>query len=319
MPDASAARAAAPPARPGLGVASAVTAVVVWGTSSVLIKEVEGLNGVAISAFRLWIGAVVISVAFLLSGGRVTWGLLRTSFWGAVFFLADIVLFFSALQETSVANATVIGAMQPLLMLVVSGPLFGERPRLSDGAWGLVAVGGAAVVVLGGDGGGANSFGGDLLAVGALVAWTGYFITSKTARTFLTSFEYLTGLSIVSAVLVVPVPFLLGQPLGSPSGEAWALIAMIAVLNGAVGHFLMNWSHAHIPLVAMSLLTLGIPVVSAATAAVFIDEPLELVQVAGMGLVIAALAVVAVHTARRQERRGDERVVGVPGAPEPEV
>lgn len=216
---ASAARASAPAARPALGVASAVTAVVVWGTSSVLIKEIDGLNGVAISAFRLWIGAVIITAVFLVSGGRVTWGLLRTSFWGAVFFLADIVLFFSALQETSVANATVIGALQPLLMLVVSGPLFGERPHLSDGAWGLVAVGGAAVVVLGGDGGGANSLEGDLLAVGALVAWTGYFITSKTARTLLTSFEYLTGLSIVSAVLVVPVPFLLGQPLGAPEPD----------------------------------------------------------------------------------------------------
>jgi drug/metabolite transporter (DMT)-like permease len=316
---ATAAPALAPARRPGLGVTAAIVAVVVWGASSVLIKQVAGLDGLGVACYRIWLGAGLVTVAFVASGGRISRRMLRASLWGGVAFCADLVLFFCAVQETSVANATVIGALQPLLMLVVSGPLFGERPRLSDGAWGLVAVAGAAVVVLGGDGGGANSLGGDLLAVGALIAWTGYFITSKTARTLLTSFEYLTGLYIVSAVLVIPVPFVLGQPLGSPSGKAWVLIAVIAVMNGAVGHFLMNWSHAHIPLVAMSLLTLGIPIVSAATAALFIDEPLELVQVAGMGLVIAALAVVAVHTARRQDATDEDRVAAVPGAPEPDV
>jgi drug/metabolite transporter (DMT)-like permease len=292
---------AAPPAgkRPGLGYLSAAVAVVVWGTSSVLIKEVHGLNGVAISAYRLWIGGALVAAAFVASGGRVTRRLLRLSFWGAVAFLADIVLFFCALQETSIANATVIGALQPLLMLVLAGPLFGERPRWTDGIWGLVAVAGAATVVLGGDGGGVNSGAGNLLAVGALVAWTGYFVTSKTARTELTSFEYLTGLGIVSGILVIPVPFVLGQPLGSPTGRDWALITAIAVINGALGHFLMNWSHQHVPLVAMSLMTLGIPVVSAAAAAVFIDEPLVALQVAGMAVVVMALGVVSINGARR--------------------
>ncbi len=309
----------APPTeqRPGLGVLSAVTAVVVWGTSSVLIKEVEGLNGVAISAFRLWIGAVLVTGAFLASGGRVTTRLVRLSFWGAVAFAADIVLFFSAIQETSIANATIIGALQPLLMLAIAGPMFGERPRWTDGLWGLIAVGGAAIVVFGGDGGGANGVDGDLLAVGALLAWTGYFITSKTARTQLTSFEYLTGLSLVSAVLIIPVPFLLGQPLGSPTAEGWVLITIIAVVNGALGHFLMNWSHQHVPLVAVSLLTLGIPVVSAAAAAMFIDEPLELLQIGGMAVVLGALAVVAVHTARRSPEATEAEAHASAVVPEP--
>ncbi len=307
----------APPKRPGLGVASAVTAVVVWGTSSVLIKQVDGLNGVAISAFRLWVGALLIGAAFLASGGRISWRLLRLSFWGAAAFMADIVLFFSAVQHTSVANATVIGALQPLIMIVVAGPLFGERPHLADAVWGVVAIGGVAVVVLGGDGGGANSLTGDLLACGALIAWTAYFIASKTARTQLTSFEYLTGLSLVSAVLVVPVPFLVGQPLGSPTAEAWALIAVIAVVNGALGHFLMNWSHQHVPLVGISLLTLGIPVVSAAMAAVVLDEPLVALQVLGMAVVLAALGVVSVAGARRLPQSTEAELRGPGSLSEP--
>ena len=131
------------------------------------------------------------------------------------------MLFFSAVQETSIANATIIGALQPLLMLAVAGPLFGERPAVDRRAWGLVAVGGAAIVVLGGDGGGANSADGDLLAVGALVAWTAYFVSTKTARTQLTSFEYLTGHGdrVGRARHPGAVPARASRS-GSPTGEA---------------------------------------------------------------------------------------------------
>jgi drug/metabolite transporter (DMT)-like permease len=303
--------------RPALGMAAAVTAVIVWGTSSVLVKDVDDLNGVAISTYRLWIGALAIGLAFVLSGGRITWRLLRLSFWGAVAFLVDIILFFSAVQITSVANATIIGSLQPLLLLAVVGPLFGERAHLRDGLWGLVAVVGAAAVVFGGDAGGANSAGGDLLAVAALIAWTAYFVTSKAARAQLTSFEYLTGLSLVSAVLVIPAPFLLGQPLGSPTGGGWAQITAIALINGALGHFLMNWSHVHVPLVAVSLLTLAIPVVSASVAAAFLDEPLVAIQIAGMAVVIGALAIVSVRTAREAPVERADELEASAALPEP--
>lgn len=303
--------------RPALGFGAAVLAVLVWGTSSVLVKEVEGVNGVAIAAYRLWIGAAVLGAVFLLTGGRITRGLLRTSFWGGVAFTADIVLFFCALRETSAANATIIGALQPLLLLALAGPLFGETPRWADAGWGLVAVGGAAMVVLGGDGGGANSTTGDLLAVGALLSWTAYFVASKSARARLSSFEYLTGLSLWSAVLIVPVPFVLGQPLDEPTAAGWAFIAVVALVNGGLGHFLMNWSHNHVPLVAVSILTLGMPVVSAATAAAFIDEPLVAVQVAGMAVVVGALSVVAVHGARRTPETLTADAAATANVPEP--
>jgi drug/metabolite transporter (DMT)-like permease len=299
-----------------LGVASASTAVVVWGTSSVLVKEIDA-TGVAVAAQRLWIGAGITTLVFLLSGGRITRRLLRLSLAGGLFFVADIVFFFSALQATSVANATVIGALQPVLLLAVSARLFGERSHLSDALWGVVAIGGAAVVVFGGDAGGARSLWGDLLAVAALLSWSGYFIASKQARTQLSSFEYLTGLTLVAAIAAIPVPFVLGQSLAVGDSRSWVLIVVIAVVNGSLGHFLMNWSHAHVPLVVVSLLTLGIPVVSAGTAAVLIDEPLNVQQVAGMAVVVAALAMVVVNGARRRPRHARAEAAAVEELPTP--
>ena len=290
---------ASAPTRPVLGLVAASTAVAVWGASSAVVKEIDA-TGLGVAFHRLWIGASITTLAFLLSGGRITKRLLRLSLAGGLFFVADIIFFFSALRETSVANATVIGALQPVLLLAVSTRLFGERTHVSDVAWGAVAVGGTAIVIFGGDGGGARSAWGDLLAVFALLSWTGYFVTSKQARAQLSAFEYLTGMTLVASIAVIPFPFLFHQSIEVGSGTSWALLVFIALVNGAVGHFLMNWSHAHVPLVVVSLLTLGIPIAATAAAALFIDEPVTALQVGGMAVVVLALAMVVVHGARRR-------------------
>jgi drug/metabolite transporter (DMT)-like permease len=296
---------------------AATAAVVVWGASSVAIKQVEGLNGLGLACYRIWLGALLVTVGFLATGGRVTRRLLRLSFWGGVTFTADLVLFFCAVQETSIANATVIGALQPLLVLAVASRLFGERARMTEVAWGAVAVAGTALVILGGDGGGANSTWGNVLAVGALISWTAYFVFTKTARQDLTAFEYLTGMAIVSAIAVAPLPFLFDGTLGSTNLNGWLVIVYLTVVNGLLGHFLMAFAHGHVTLLTVSLLTLGIPVFAAAGAALWIDEPLTGAQVLGMMVVLVALGLVSLSTARRNPDLLEADVEALEGLPSP--
>ena len=213
--------------------------------------------------------------------------------------------------------ASVIGALQPLLVLLVANRLFGERARATELLWGAVAIVGAVIVVAGGDGGGANSRGGDLFAVGALVAWTAYFVATKSARRRLGAFEYLTGMSIVAAIAVVPLPLLLPGTLGSTTATGWWTIAGITLVNGLLGHFLMSWAHGHVSLLTVSLLTLAIPVIGAATAAAFIDEPLTAVQVLGMTGVIVALGLVTLSTARRAPELVEADLEALEPAPHP--
>jgi drug/metabolite transporter (DMT)-like permease len=294
-----------------------VASVVVWGASSVLIKQVEGLTGLAIACYRIWMGAAIGAVIFLAGGGRISRRLLRTSFWGGVTFTTDLILYFWAVQETSIANATVIGALQPILVVAVASRLFGERARRSDIGWGAVAVAGTALVVVGGDGGGANSVFGDALAVGALFAWTAYFVFSKAARQGLSAFEYVTGMAIVAGLVVLPFPLLFHSSFGATNTSGWLTILYIAVVNGLLGHFLMSFAHGHVTLLTMSLLTLAIPVLAAAAAAVWIDEPLTVLQVAGMTVVLAALAMVTLSTARRAPELALADVDALESAPHP--
>ena len=192
-----------------------------------------------------------------------------------------------------------IGALQPLLVLAIGSRLFGERARLTEVAWGAVAVAGTTLVILGGDGGGANSTWGNVLAVGALISWTAYFVFTKTARQELSAWEYLTGMAIVSAIAVIPLPLLFDGTLGTTDLNGWLVILYLTVINGLLGHFLMAFAHGHVTLLTVSLLTLGIPVFAAAGAALWIDEPLTPVQVGGMAVVLVALGLVSLSTARR--------------------
>ena len=303
--------------RPTLGMVGATSAVVVWGVSSVLIKQVDGLSGLGIACYRIWLGAAVITGVFVAGGGRVTTRLLRLSLWGGLAFGADLVLYFVAVQQTSIANATVIGALQPLLVLGVASRLFGERPRVAELGWGAVAVAGTALVVLGGDGGGANSLHGDLVAVGAVVAWAAYFVCSKTARRELTALEYLTGMALVAAVAVVPLPLLVHGTLGGTTAHGWMTIGFITVVNGLIGHFLMAFAHGHVTLLTLSLLTLAIPVFAAGSAAIWIHEPLTAVQLVGMAVVLSALGIMSLTTTRRSPELVAADVEAIESLPHP--
>lgn len=308
---------AAPDHRPGLGLLAATSAVVVWGASTVAIKQVEGLGGLAIACYRVWLAAVLITIGYRATGRRITWELLRVATPGGLMFLADLVLFFLAVQETSIANAAVIGALQPLLVLAVSRRLFGELPRLAELVWGAVAIVGVVLVVAGGDAGGVASGRGDLLAVGALVAWAAYFVATKAARQQLDAFAYLTGMSIVAAIAVTPLPLLAPGTLGGTTTSGWLTILYITVVNGLLGHFLMSWAHATVSLLTVSLLTLAIPVIGAATAWVVLDESLTGIQMVGMVVVLAALALVTVSTARRARAVLAADVEAMESAPHP--
>jgi drug/metabolite transporter (DMT)-like permease len=278
--------------RPVAGTAAVLVAVSVWGGVGVVVRYVEGIDGLVLGFHRLWIGTVVTVAAFYATGRRLSWRVLRRSVPGGLAFAGDIVLFFSALKHTTVANATVVGALQPALVLVVAGPLFGEKVTKALVTATVVAIGGVALVVYGSADEASWSPLGDVLAVGALLTWTAYFVASRQVRRELDAFEYLTGMIVVATAAVAPVALVFGGRLDPGGAGEWAWIALLAVGSGGFGHLLLNWAHDHLDLSVMSLLTLAVPIVAVITAALLLDEPLSGLQLAGMAVVVVALAVV---------------------------
>lgn len=264
-------------------------AMLAWGVSGVVAKSVD-MGGMALAAYRTTVGAVVLLAALHASGRRLTWAAVRTGAPGGAFLGLDIVLFFEAIRHTTVANATVIGALQPALVVLLSVPLLHEAVTRRAALWALVGIVGTGLVVFGAAGLPEWSLGGDLLATASLLAWTGYFVTSRLVRGRLGALEYATVSAIVASTVAWPAAALAGQDLSWPDAGSWAWIVALAVVAGVGGHFLMSVSIPHLPLSASSTMTLSIPVISTTTAAVVLDERVAPLQALGMAVVLVGLA-----------------------------
>ena len=271
------------------GTVAASTAVLFWGAGNVLVKYIH-LTGPALAFNRLWIGSAVFTAAFMARGGRLSWRTLLAAAPGGIAFGLDVVLFFTSVKHTTVADASIIGALQPAVIFLVAGPLFGERVSARTVGWTVVAGIGVVAAVVGSSKSAGRTLYGDVLATLALATWVWYFIASKRSRRRLGALEYQAALTIVAALVVTPVALMSGSV--SPRNPATTAWVLLLVLVPGGGHLLMNWAHAHCSISLASLVTLGIPVVGTIGAALLLSEPVTAVQTAGMALVIGALAMV---------------------------
>ena len=278
-----------------MGPMVAVIAITVLSSMPPLTKYID-VAGLALAAHRfVWLSVGLVVVLYL-RGGRLSLRAFQLGWSSGVLFAANIALFYTAVKLTTVANATVLGAIQPVLSLLLVGPLFGEKVRRSEVAITVFAVAGVVTVVYGSSITPVWSPRGDILALLATVLWTAYLVTTKRARVELGALELQTVLTLVAGALVLPLALFSGQSFEVPRSD-WPWLAFLVIVPGA-GHTLVNWAHAHTPLVLISMLFLLNPVVATGLAALFLDEPVNGFQIAGMALVIGSLGVLMLRQRR---------------------
>lgn len=272
------------------GLAATSAAVTLMGIGSVVAKA-AGIEGPILGFHRAWGAAVLYGLILLAMGGRMTRVKLRQAAPGGLVFGVQLVFFFSAVRLTTVANATMIIALQPVVVLLFFSRRFGETVTRLAWILSTAAIVGVGLVMFGSTASPSWSPGGDLLAVGALVTWTLYFVWSKTARQSLGAVEYQSMSLIFSSVIIFPLAVIFSGSIDPGRGKWGWVLAMVAIPG--TGHLLLNWAHSRVALGLVSQLTLVSPVVSVALAAAVLDgESVNMLQVAGMALVITALAVI---------------------------
>ena len=261
------------------------------------IVKITRVPAVSFAFYRLWLGGAAMLLVSLGAGRRVSRSQLMASLPGGVLFGLNITLFFSALKLTSVADVLIIASLQPALTFLVAGRLFGERVSVHDVAWSLVSLGGVALVIVGSSGTPVWSLRGDLLAVGALLAWTIYFLVSKRVRQTVPALQYMTAVTLTAATVVTPLALLSGQSLAHARWQDWLWLALFLV-GAQGGHVLLAWAHPQVDVSVSSLLTLAEPIISAVAALIVLGEPLPAVAVAGGLLVVSSVGAVIRRTTR---------------------
>lgn len=279
-----------------LGVGASSLAAVGWGSAGVIIS-LTTVTGLVVSFWRMWLGAAMLAAVLVARGRRPTLRMLRESWLGGVLLGADMMMFFTAVKLSGVAVPTVIGALQPALVMTMAWLLLGDRIARRDIAWTVVAVGGVVVIALGAGAPSSRQGAGDLLAVGSLLAWSGYFIAAKRAQPRIAALEYTTGVTVVAACASW-IPILVTRSdLGSPNLADWGWLLVLAAVP-STAHLLMNWAHQHLEVSIASLIGSANPIVAAVLAYVVLGQSLTWLQILGGVMGIGAITVVAVGQGR---------------------
>jgi drug/metabolite transporter (DMT)-like permease len=271
-------------------LAAASFAVFVWGFGPLLVRGVDASAG-AIVFWRFLLAQPIMIGAAYLAGGRLSWPLIRRVLVPSVLFAGSMGAGFIAVQKTSIVNASLIGSLQPALLLIAAPLLFTVATSARQIAFALVAFGGITAVVVGAGATSGASLSGDVWAVVNLVMWTIYFVMVKRIRDEgVHAPSLIAAVFLVSGVMAAPFALFVSDDVTSIGGKGMLLLAAMAIGPGLVGHGLMTWSQKHLDIRVASLLGLLSPVISTIGAWIIYSQELRAVQIVGGMFVLAGLA-----------------------------
>jgi len=274
--------------RVGSTAALLAVGLMAFGPSIVKLSDLPEMTFVL---WRLLFGALGYAIVLVATGQHFGWMELRRSVLGGLIFGVNLVFFMVSMRRTSAANAVVIGALQPVILLGVAARMFGERSHRSLYGWSAVSIGGVALAMYASSGVGVATRTGDLLALVTMLLFSLYYVVSKRARSELEAVPYQLGLTIVAALTILPAALIVGHPISPPVGSDWWPVVLMAVVPGT-GHLLTNFAHAHVSLPVMGLIGLLFTAIAPLYAWWLIGEKIGGLQAVGMAVVVAALAVV---------------------------
>lgn len=285
-----------------------------YSTGPVLVQAASA-SGPVFSLWRLWFGVLVLGGAMLIhsrASGR--WPRRRAWGWAAaagVAFGVHQLMLFMAIKATSVADVTLVSALGPIVTALLALPFFGERPGIPFRIWSLVAMAGTAIVVLGGGAGPEGDPVGMALALGNVLFFAVFFLLSKASREHLDVLPFLFGVMLVAGMTTSGYIVVTTERAMAVSSLDLVLAAVVAILPGAVGHFVSTWPLRWLPANVPPLVQLGMPALAALWAWWFLGETITLWHLVG-GVVIAIGVAGAVGSPSGRSFLRSEDVVAEP-------
>ena len=249
------------------------------------------LPGISVAFWRLVMVAAIFAVLTAALDKRVTWLMLRRSLPGGLLFGVNLAVWFEALRHASVGIATVTAALTPILALIVGYRFFGEHIRPLALWCAAGAIGGVVVFVVPGFAASGTTALGLSLALLAIAIWVCYLFVTKRTRNSVGTIEYLLCMATIAAISLIPFMMLFTDEGLRPPDHGWGWLILLAIVPGSLGHGLLAWAQAHVPLSTSGILLQGEPVGAAIAGVIFLDETIEPVQALGLLMAFFALAV----------------------------
>lgn len=216
------------------------TAILMWALLALFTVRTAPVPPLQLNAICFTIGGLVGLVWTLTTGGL---GQLRTVSWkvyafGSAGLFGYHLFYFSALRLAPAAEASLIAYLWPLLIVLFSGFLPGERLGAGHVAGAVMALAGAGLLISDGIGGPDRAaLPGYGLALLCALTWTGYSILSRRLGAVPTA--AVTVFCLMTAVLSVPAHLALETTAWPPGMAGW--MAALALGLGPVGLAFFTW------------------------------------------------------------------------------
>ena len=280
-------------------------AVLGFGLTPIFVRLSE-VGPVATAFYRT---AIAVPILLLWLGARHADGIVvgsqpsrRDYAWlvfSSLFFANILAVGQTTFVITSVANATLLGNMTPVFVVIGGWLIYGERITLLF-LFGLgVSMAAASVLVSGGRLEiSAVSFG-DGLALFQALNYGTYILLLKRVRRAFSSATIVTWNAVVAAAALLPMAALLGEPLVPLTLAGWVVLFAIALVCHVGAQSCLTYSLAHISASLSAVGMLGIPVISAAIAWAVLAEPMSVIQIIAGAAVLVGVAI-AQHAQARE-------------------
>lgn len=207
---------------------------------------------------------------------------------GAVTFALDLASWHIGIEMTRIGNATLFGNAGSIVLLfwgfLVARTLPGRLEWLAI----IFALAGAAILMGRSLEISDETLIGDLFSVAAGLLYAVYLLTLQNARGAFGSWSLLVWVSIFGAPVLLVIALLLGEPVWP---QAWGPVIGLFVLSQLIGQGLMVFALRYFPPLVVGLALLTQPAVASIYGWLAFGEVLSGMDILGMMLVGAALAV----------------------------
>lgn len=278
---------------PLAGILCVALSAAAFGALPIFIKVAyaAGAETVAVLALRFSLAALLMGS--LMIARRQRWprgrNLLTLIAMGGLGYVGQSFCFFSALNHASAGLVSLLLYLYPALVTVL-GALFLRQPLSRTKIAAVLAALAGTALIIGGDTSG--DLQGVLLGIGAALIYSVYILVGSRMMQAEGALPAAT-VVMISAGVVFAVMAAFRQPALPAGADGWAAIAAIALVSTVVAMVFFFAGLARLSAADAATISTLEPLVTVLLATIFLGEALTPVKLAGGGIILAALVVLA--------------------------
>ena len=293
-----------------LSLLAALTSAVIFGMSFMFSKlALEVAAPTVLLAFRFTVAVAAMSLVILVNAlvgklrGRPLFAfslrgkpVYKLVLLGIVQPVAYFIFENYGILYTSSAVAGTIIAAVPVCWILMDVLVLHERVTLKQVLCALGAIGGVALISVGGAM--MVSALGMLFLVLTMLSDTLYYGISHNAAKRFTPFEMTYVMFIVGMVVFIPVGLIYAGGLHSPlitgpmhDGGFWVAVLYLGLLSSVLAYGLLNFANSHLSVSETSLFSNVTTVVSVLAGVVLLKEPFSVWQMLGVAVILVCVFV----------------------------